>query len=148
VNVVWFKRDLRLTDHAPLAAAIARHEPLLMVYIVEPSLIKNPHYRGRHWHFIAQSLQAMNTELAGRGVEIQILEGEPLAIFNTLHQLMPIDHLFSYEETGLGVTFERDRHVASFCTAEGIDWQSSRQTPCNADAGIARLESRLAACNE
>ena len=36
---------------------------------------------------------------------------------------MPIDHLFSYEETGLGVTFERDRQVASFCTAEGIDWQ-------------------------
>ena len=77
MNVVWFKRDLRLTDHAPLAAAIARHEPLLLVYIIEPSLIKNPHYRGRHWHFIAQSLQAMNTELAGRGVEIQILEGEP-----------------------------------------------------------------------
>ena len=129
MNVVWFKRDLRLTDHAPLAAAIARHEPLLLVYIVEPSLIKNPHYRGRHWHFIAQSLQAMNTELAGRGVEIQILEGEPLAIFNTLHQLMPIDHLFSYEETGLGVTFERDRQVASFCTAEGIDWQ---EFPTNA----------------
>ena len=75
MNVVWFKRDLRLTDHAPLAAAIARHEPLLLVYIVEPSLIKNPHYRGRHWHFIAQSLQAMNTELAGGGAEIQILEG-------------------------------------------------------------------------
>ncbi|GIR71417.1 MAG: hypothetical protein CM15mP74_26680 [Halieaceae bacterium] len=129
MNVVWFKRDLRLTDHAPLAAAIARHEPLLLVYIVEPSLIKNPHYRGRHWHFIAQSLEAMNTELAGRGVEIQILEGEPLAIFNTLHQLMPIDHLFSYEETGLGVTFERDRQVASFCTAEGIDWQ---EFPTNA----------------
>ena len=55
MNVVWFKRDLRLTDHAPLAAAIARQEPLLLVFIVEPSLIKNPHYRGRHWHFIAQS---------------------------------------------------------------------------------------------
>ena len=80
MNVVWFKRDLRLNDHAPLAAAIARHEPLLLIYIVEPSLIKNPHYRGRHWHFIAQSLKAMNTELASRGVEIQILEREGLTL--------------------------------------------------------------------
>ena len=42
---------------------------------------------------------------------------------------MPIDQLFSYEETGLGVTFERDRQVASFCIAEGIDWQ---EFPTNA----------------
>ena len=68
MNVVWFKRDLRLADHAPLAAAIERGEPLLLLYIVEPTLLRDPHYRGRHWHFIAQSLQAMNDELASLGV--------------------------------------------------------------------------------
>ena len=48
VNIVWFKRDLRLLDHEPLAFAIARGQPLLMIYIVEPELIRNPHYRRRH----------------------------------------------------------------------------------------------------
>jgi deoxyribodipyrimidine photo-lyase len=42
MNVVWFKRDLRLADHAPLAAAIDRGEPLLLLYIVEPSLLETP----------------------------------------------------------------------------------------------------------
>ena len=44
MNVVWFKRDLRLADHAPLAAAIERGEPLLLLYIVEPTLLGDPHY--------------------------------------------------------------------------------------------------------
>ena len=120
MNVVWFKRDLRLADHAPLAAAIDRSEPLLLLYIVEPKLLRDPHYRGRHWHFIAQSLQAMNNELTALGVQIQSLEGEPVALLSTLHKLQPIGHLFSHEETGLGVTFERDRQVSAFCAAQGI----------------------------
>ena len=122
MNVVWFKRDLRLADHAPLAAAIDRGEPLLLLYIVEPALLRDPHYRGRHWHFIAQSLQAMNHELAELGAQIQVLEGEPVTLLNTLHQSQPIGHLYSHEETGLGVTFERDREVAAFCDAQGIAW--------------------------
>ena len=122
MNVVWFKRDLRLADHAPLAAAIERGEPLLLLYIVEPTLLRDPHYRGRHWHFIAQSLQAMNDELAVLGAQIQVLEGEPVSLLNTLHQSQPIGHLYSHEETGLEVTFERDRQVAAFCTAQGIAW--------------------------
>ena len=122
MNVVWFKRDLRLADHAPLAAAIERGEPLLLLYIVEPTLLGDPHYRGRHWHFIAQSLQAMNDELAMLGAQIQVLEGEPVSLLNRLHQSQPICHLYSHEETGLGVTFERDRQVAAFCAARGIAW--------------------------
>ena len=122
MNVVWFKRDLRLADHAPLAAAIARGEPLLLLYIIEPSLLRDSHYRGRHWHFIAQSLQAMNSELASLGGQIHILEGEPVTLLNTLHRLQPITRLFSHEETGLAVTFERDRQVAAFCAAQSIEW--------------------------
>ncbi len=58
LNVVWFKRDLRLSDHAPLSAAMASEGPLLLIYIIEPALLKDPHYRRRHWHFIAQSTAA------------------------------------------------------------------------------------------
>ena len=63
-TVVWLKRDLRLDDHAPLAEALAIGEPVLLVYIVEPILLNNAHYRGRHWHFIAQSLDDINQSKA------------------------------------------------------------------------------------
>ena len=80
MNVVWFKRDLRLTDHQPLAEALAHDGPVLLLYCVEPDLLKNPHYRGRHWHFITQSLMAMNNQLKPFGTEIHSLEGKPEAL--------------------------------------------------------------------
>lgn len=56
INLVWLKRDLRLTDHAPLADAAARPEPLSLIYCFEPELLNDPHYDERHWRFIWQSL--------------------------------------------------------------------------------------------
>jgi len=40
-RVVWFKRDLRLHDHTPLAEA-AREGPVLCLYVVEPGLWAQP----------------------------------------------------------------------------------------------------------
>ena len=123
MNVVWFKRDLRLSDHQPLAEAIARGGSVFLLYVVEPDLLKNAHYRGRHWHFITQSLLAMNEQLRPLGAEIHILEGEPESLLQALHQTTPVEHLFSYEETGLEVTFKRDLRVAKWCKRNGVDWQ-------------------------
>jgi len=123
MNIVWFKRDLRLIDHQPLAAAIDQGEPLLLLYIIEPMLIRDAHYRGRHWHFIAQSLNELNQQLQPYGATIQVLEGEAETLLRTLHQHLPIKQLFSHAETGLSLTFDRDRRVMRFCTAEGIRWQ-------------------------
>ncbi len=122
MNVIWFKRDLRLADHQPLAEAIARDGPILLLYIIEPDLLKDPHYRGRHWHFISQSLTSMNEQLGPLGAEIQILEGEPEALLQALHEAAPIKRLLSYEETGLQITFARDLRVAKWCRHRGIDW--------------------------
>ena len=122
MNVVWFKRDLRLTDHAPLAAAITQGHPLLLLYIVEPDLLRDPHYRRRHWHFIAQSLADMNRQLAPLGATLQVLEGDAVQLLAELHKQCSIDTLFSYEETGLEVTFARDRTVQAFADHSGICW--------------------------
>ena len=48
ISVVWFKRDLRLTDHDPLVAAIAAQRPTLLLYIFEPMLLDDTHYEHRH----------------------------------------------------------------------------------------------------
>ena len=123
MNIVWFKRDLRLHDHEPLAAAIALGEPLLMLYIVEPALLKDPHYRRRHWHFIAQSLADMNATLATVGSCIHVLEGDPVELIQQLHANTKIKQLLSYEETGLEVTYARDRVISQFTKHTGVVWR-------------------------
>ncbi|MEL0038410.1 MAG: deoxyribodipyrimidine photo-lyase, partial [Halieaceae bacterium] len=73
VSVVWYKRDLRLSDHEPLAEALKYPDPILLIYVVEPSLLRDPHYRRRHWHFIAQSLRDMNERLTAVEARVWIL---------------------------------------------------------------------------
>ncbi|MEE4203616.1 MAG: deoxyribodipyrimidine photo-lyase [Halieaceae bacterium] len=122
LNVVWFKRDLRLRDHAPLKAAIETGGPVLLLYFVEPALLCDPHYRRRHWHFIAQSLTDMNRVLTAQGTQVHILEGDALTLLQTLHTHCRIGRLFSHEETGLNVTFDRDKAVARWCQEAGVEW--------------------------
>jgi deoxyribodipyrimidine photo-lyase len=45
LHVVWFKRDLRHLDHAPLAEAAAQGG-VLPLYIVEPELWRQPDAAG------------------------------------------------------------------------------------------------------
>lgn len=49
IAVVWLKRDLRLSDHQPLADAVASGLPVLLLYCFEPMLLADPHYSARHW---------------------------------------------------------------------------------------------------
>ena len=39
LQVVWFKRDLRVHDHAALTAAVDTGSPVLPLYVIEPSLL-------------------------------------------------------------------------------------------------------------
>ena len=34
--ILWFRRDLRLSDHPMLAAAVATGRPLIPVFILDP----------------------------------------------------------------------------------------------------------------
>lgn len=89
IQLVWLKRDLRLSDHAPLANACAAGGPVLLLYIFEPELLADPHYDERHWRFVWQSLEAMQTALKPFGGHVQVLHGEPLAIFSALQPSTP-----------------------------------------------------------
>ena len=66
VQVVWFKRDLRIRDHAPLYQAASRG-PVCPLYIVEPELWAQPDASLRHQAFIADSLVDLNRQLIRLG---------------------------------------------------------------------------------
>ena len=46
-TVVWFKRDLRTRDHAPLVAAATLAEPVIPLYVIEDEYWQQPDTRGR-----------------------------------------------------------------------------------------------------
>lgn len=104
-------------------AAIEAREPIFLLYVVEPSLLKDPHYRMRHWHFVAQSLADLKQQLESVGADITVLQGDAVDVLRVVHASKTVKTLLSHEETGLDVTFQRDKAIAAFCQAEGIEWR-------------------------
>lgn len=125
VAVVWFKRDLRLSDHEPLRRAIDSKRPLILLYCVEPAILAAPHYDVRHWRFVWQCLDAMATELKPYQFPLHRIHGDALQILQDLHHTVGIDALYSHQEIGLEVTFARDRAVQSWCREQQIPWHES-----------------------
>ena len=120
ISVVWFKRDLRLTDHAPLKAAIEKGLPVLMLYVFEPSLMRAPDSDIRHWRFVWQSLMDLENDLAKYESKLCIAVGEVVDVMTQLHQKFKIMHVFAHQEIGVKLTFDRDISVAKFCNQHQI----------------------------
>ena len=58
LQVVWFKKDLRIVDHQPLAQAAGRG-PVLPLFIIEPDLWAQPDMSDRHWCFLRTCLEEL-----------------------------------------------------------------------------------------
>ena len=170
INILWFKRDLRLRDHAPLKTAIESGKTLLLLYCFEPSVIADPNYDPRHWRFVTECLADLNqqlsalakpTELATSAavpmhewlpfefdderpettptgeLKIWVFHREVPDVLRALAEQFTIDTIYSHEETGLKVTFDRDKAVAAFCRENGIQWHEFQS-----NGVIRRLKNR------
>lgn len=127
---VWFKRDLRLRDHAPLKAALelpAELGPHLLVYVHEPELFAHPAYSARHWQFVRESLDDLNAQLAPHQARIHEFTGDPAEFFAHLAEEHNLHAVLSYAETGLRITFDRDKRVAAMLQEHDIPWREFQQ---------------------
>ncbi|MFM7467987.1 MAG: deoxyribodipyrimidine photo-lyase/cryptochrome family protein [Vampirovibrionales bacterium] len=129
--IVWFKRDLRTTDHAPLFEAIARcqeapdHE-LVCLYIVEPSLWQQPDMSYRQYRFLQSCLVSLARRLHALGYVLTLKVGEAQEVFRTLHEAVPIAGVWSHQETWNGWTYARDTQVKAWLKERAIPWYESQ----------------------
>lgn len=127
ISVVWLKRDLRLSDHAPLAAAIAEGFPILLLYCFEPSLLAAPQSSDRHWRFVCESLRDMQKQLVRWQGSLLVVREEVKEVFQQLQENYAIQAVYSHQETGIALTYARDRDMAAYFKAEDIPWKEYLQ---------------------
>ncbi len=127
VNIVWFKRDLRLTDHAPLLRAAQDGIPVILLYIHDASYIRDEHYTARHWQFVRDCLKDMARELKNYGHKLLVLEGTTLKILQFLHTNYFIQHIYSHQETGLNFSYTIDKEVKAWADSERIVWHEFQE---------------------
>lgn len=134
--LVWFKRDLRVRDHAALAEAV-RFESVLGLIVVEPQWLHSPECDPRHVGFMLDCVAELRRDLAARGLPLLVRAGALPQVLQTLRREFPFTHLFSHEETGPGWSYTRDLAVAEWCRSQGVCWTEFPQTGV-----VRRLRSR------
>ncbi len=127
IAVVWFKRDLRSSDHAALAAAVATGPPVLPLYIIEPDYWREPDTSTRQFEFIRESLVELREELAKLGQPLIVRQGGVVATLVRLNQRHKISALFAHEETGNDWTYARDKAVIAWVRKAAVPFSEFAQ---------------------
>lgn len=136
VRVVWFKRDFRIQDHAPLERACAQG-PIVPLWIVEPDWWTAPDMDRSHFRFALESALQLRRKLQTLGGELLVRIGSAIDILEDLSEQFSLQELLSHEETGNLWTFRRDQQVQRWCSSKNIPWSEFRQ-----DGVVRRLPTR------
>ncbi|NBU78264.1 MAG: deoxyribodipyrimidine photo-lyase/cryptochrome family protein [Sphingomonadaceae bacterium] len=126
LQVLWFKRDLRLADHAALCAAAAAG-PVLPLFIVEPEYWALPDTSYRQWEFWRGCVADLAEAIRAQGGTLCIAKGDAVTVLEALRQQHGAFTLWAHEETGNGWTYVRDRRVKRWAKTHGIAWHEQRQ---------------------
>lgn len=118
--LIWFRRDLRVTDHPALAAAAGA--PVLPLFIVDPAQWALPERSARQWDFVAETLGALREELRGLGAPLAVRIGDPVTVLAKLCRQHRIGRILALAPRS-AVERAEDRRVADWAREAGIGWE-------------------------
>ena len=84
VNVVWFKRDLRLNDNAAISDAIKRNLPIICLFNLDSQRIARPDVSAIHIEWELDCLRSLSKDIHQLGGVIKFNYGN---IFEALEKL-------------------------------------------------------------
>jgi len=123
-GLVWFRRDLRLTDNAALAAALARCRRVYCAFLFDRTILDELSGEGivadRRIDFIHRSVIKLNTLLRSRGAALVVRHAEAADGIVHLAAELGVDALFAnadYEPYAV----QRDQQVKQALVAHGRD---------------------------
>ncbi|WNF21207.1 FAD-binding domain-containing protein [Mesobacillus jeotgali] len=97
MNIVLFNKDLRISDHQPLAEA-AKAGEVLPLYIFEPSLWKETALSARHFQFIVESLEELAKGIEGKGGRLLYAIDEVERVLDNLLDIYDSINLFAHKD--------------------------------------------------
>ena len=107
INIVWLKRDIRSQNHIPLDCAEREGLPYRIVYVFDPAILAHNDTSLRHLQFIHHSIQDLNKTLKAFGRQVEVFYGDSREVFGFIHAQNALCKVFSYEETGVQITWLR-----------------------------------------
>jgi deoxyribodipyrimidine photo-lyase len=116
--LVWFRRDLRIADHAALALALERHSQVHCVFVFDRTILDALPRADRRVEFILHGVAAVDAGLREFGGGLMVRHGDPLDEIPRLAATLGVDAVYAgrdYEPAAI----RRDEE-----TAERLRWMT------------------------
>ena len=126
INILWFKKDLRIQDNEALFEA-SKNFKLLPIYIIENDLWSQNSYSDRQWQFCKESLIDLNQDLKTLGQQLIIRTGDVIETFEEISKSFEIMGIYSHQETGDYYTYKRDQKIRNWAIKHNIPWKEYLQ---------------------
>lgn len=122
-SIVWFRRDLRLSDNPALTKALSLKEPIILLYIQDQEINSNwPIGSASKW-WLHHSLIELQTNIKSLNGFLNIVEGDPKKILLEITEKYKVKNIFwnrLYEPE----TILRDSEIKSTMTENNISCES------------------------
>ncbi|MEM1158837.1 MAG: deoxyribodipyrimidine photo-lyase [Verrucomicrobiota bacterium] len=112
--VVWFRRDLRLSDNTALAQALRAADEVVPVFVLDPSILESKSTGSRRVAFLLGCLKSLQNNLEHIGSELILRYGDPAEVLPEVLQATDANEIHwnnDYE----GYARKRDQAVRQAC---------------------------------
>ena len=93
--LLWFRRDLRLIDHAALHHALARHAHVYCAFVFDTTILAKLPRRDRRVEFIWHALSELDQLLREHGGALIVLHGDPVTEIPALARSLGVDAVYA-----------------------------------------------------
>ncbi len=139
-TIVWFRRDLRVYDHAPLDRA-ARRGAVIPVFILDRALLHHPETAVARVAFMLECLRSLDQDLHDRGGRLILRYGDPVQVLPQLIRTTGADGIYAHIDFERIYGRVRDARLNQVLAQEGLKIRWFEPTATTADL-IAYAEYR------
>lgn len=126
--ICWIRRDLRLSDHAALAAACDAAEEVALLFIFDRVILDALEDRDdRRVTFIHQSLVELDERLRELGSRLVVREGNPVTVVPALAEEWGAEAVFTNRDVD-PYALNRDRAVSDALESAGRELRTFKDT--------------------
>ena len=123
--LVWFRRDLRVDDHAALHHALRAADAVFCAFVFDRTILAPLPRADRRVEFICQSLAALDAALMSRGGGMTVLTGDPVEEIPRLARDLGVGAVYANHDDE-PYACSRDLAVKTALTQTGIDLRTRK----------------------
>lgn len=108
--ILWFRRDLRLSDNMAIQEALVSNAPLIPLFIFDDAILRSERVGAPRVKFMLEALQSLDQSLRKLESRLIIRHGKPLDMLNTIVEETQAQAVY-YNEDYTPFARQRDQEV-------------------------------------